>query len=83
MKIMHYERKMPDVEPRVELQISAKPGTNLSSLSYMINTKLGFQTMIQGHHVVVVGRANIDKVVEMSKNPSIEYIDGSVTIASY
>jgi hypothetical protein len=83
IKIMHFERKMPDVEPRVELLVTAKHGTNLSNLSYAISSRLGFQTMVQGHHVLVVGRATIDDVYKLSENPTIEFIDGNVTIASY
>lgn len=83
MKIMHFERKLPDVAPRVELHVRPKHGTNLSDLSYAISSKLGFQTMIQGHHILVAGRATIDDVFALSQNPKIEFIDGSVTIASY
>jgi hypothetical protein len=83
MRIMHFERKMPDVEPHVELLVSARRGTNLSDLAYAISSKIGFQTMVQGHHILVAGRATIDDVYDLSLNPVIEFIEGTVSIASY
>ncbi len=83
MRIMHLERKMPDVEPRVELEIRTKHGTDLPGLAYLISSKFGFQTMVQGHHVLAVGRATINDVFRLSQSSTIEFIGGNASIASY
>lgn len=82
MRIMYFERRLPDVEPHVELLVRVK-GANPSALAYKISSKFGFQTMVQGHHVVVAGRATIDDIFNLSQHDAIEFITGNVSAASY
>ncbi|QLH07193.1 hypothetical protein [Nitrosopumilus ureiphilus] len=83
MKIMYLERKLPDVDPRVELYIDYKSGVDPMKKQEQMRGKYGFptQTSIQG--LTAVGRMNIDLIEEISKDQDIEHISGSATPASY
>ncbi|MEO9309938.1 MAG: hypothetical protein ABI337_06550 [Nitrososphaera sp.] len=83
IKIMYLERKLPDVEPRVELDLKIKNGSDMQRLAYELSSKFGFQSSIHGEHIFLVGRATIDDVHRLSQNEAIEYVSGAVSAASY
>lgn len=83
IKIMYLERKLPDVEPRVELDLKIKNGSDIQLLSYELSSKFGFQSSVHGEHILLVGRATIDDVHRLSQNQAIEYVSGTVSAASY
>jgi len=83
MRVMYLERRLPDVEPHVELDAKIKDGVDRLMLSYEINSRFGFQTSIQNDHLILVGRAKMDDIFSLSQNPSIEFISGNATAASY
>ncbi|CDI06391.1 conserved hypothetical protein [Candidatus Nitrosotenuis uzonensis] len=83
MKIMYLERKLPDVEPKVELDIRVSSESNTLSFLHKINQKFGFQTSARHNHLTAVGRINMDKLAKLASNQEIEWITGSATPASY
>lgn len=83
IKIMYLERKLPDVEPKVELDLKIKNGIDPGKLGYELCSKYGMQSAVHKNHLILVGRATIDDVFEISKHEEVEYVSGSVTAASY
>lgn len=83
MKIMYLERKLPDVEPKVELDIRMSKVFNMSAFMSLINEKFGFQVSTHSNHLTAVGRVNMDKLAHLASNQEIEWIAGSATPASY
>ncbi|MEM4378687.1 MAG: hypothetical protein QXX85_06870 [Candidatus Nitrosotenuis sp.] len=83
IKIMYLERKLPDVEPRVELDLKIKNGSDMQRLAYELSSRFGFQCSVHGEHILLVGRATIDDVHRMSQDQAIEHISGTVSAASY
>ena len=80
--VMYYERNFPDVEPKVELDIHFRDGTNLDGKKYDLERK--FMVAKEGSHGVrAVGLASLADLVELSKDPSVESISGFATCASY
>jgi hypothetical protein len=83
IKIMYLERKLPDVEPHVELDLKIRDGVNAQSLAYELGSDFGFQSAVHGEHILLVGRATIDDVFRLSQNKAIEYVRGAASAASY
>ncbi|MEM2786112.1 MAG: hypothetical protein QXW38_03825 [Candidatus Nitrosotenuis sp.] len=83
IKIMYLERKLPDVEPRVELDLKIKNGSDMQRLAYELSSRFGFQCSVHGEHILLVGRTTIDDVHRMSQDQAIEHISGTVSAASY
>lgn len=83
MKIMYLERKLPDVDPRVDLDIEAKNEAAASNLKNMFAAKFGYLTSNHKNHLSLTGRINIEKLADIASHPDIEWISGSATPASY
>ncbi|HXG74256.1 MAG TPA: hypothetical protein VNK44_05525 [Candidatus Nitrosotenuis sp.] len=83
IKTMYLERKLPDVEPRVELDLKIKSGSDMQRLAYKLSSKFGFQSSVHGEHLLLVGRATIDDIHKLSQDQSVEHISGTVSAASY
>jgi hypothetical protein len=83
MKIMYLERKLPDAEPKVELDIEVNPRADASEMAYQINSKFGFQASAHKNHLTVVGRTNVDKLAKLAAHPDIKWISGLATPASF
>jgi hypothetical protein len=83
MKIMYLERKLPDVDPKVELHIDYKSGVDPIKKQEQMRGKYGFPTQASDHGLTVVGRMNIDLIEEISKDQDIEHVSGNATPASY
>ncbi len=80
--VMYYERKFQDVEPKVELEIHYKEGTNLAKKKYELEAD--YMVALEGKHGIrAVGLASLSDLVELSKDPDIEGIEGFATCASY
>jgi len=83
MKIMYLERKLPDVAPKVELNIEYKAGTDTIKKQEKIRAKYGFQIQTSIHGLTAVGRMSVNLIEEISKDHDIEHISGTATPASY
>lgn len=80
--VMYYERKFTDVEPKVELDIHYRPGTNIDKKKYELEARF-MVAREGGHGLRIVGLATLNDLVELSKDPDIEKIDGFASCASY
>ncbi|MBI5147110.1 MAG: hypothetical protein HZA84_07835 [Thaumarchaeota archaeon] len=83
MKIMYLERKLPDVDPKAELDIKVKNDIIAQNLKNWLDAKLGFQASCHKNHITVAGRISIEKLAKLASYADIEWISGSVTPASY
>ncbi len=80
--VMYYERNFTDVEPKVELDIHYKSGTNMAKKKYELESK--FLVAREGSHGIrAVGLSSLNDLIELAKDPEIEHIDGFATCASY
>jgi hypothetical protein len=83
MKIMYLERKLPDAEPKAELDIRARDEAVAKRLRDWLGDKLGYQVMCHKNHITAIGRMNIERLTGIASNPDIEWISGSATPASF
>ena len=83
MKIMYLERKLPDVEPKAELDVKVKNDIIASNLKDKIGAKFGYQVSCHKNHLTVVGLINMEKLAKLASNSDIEWITGNATPASY
>ena len=83
VKIMYLERKLPDIAPKVELNIKYKSHVDTERKKEIIRSKLGFPNQTTNHGVNVVGRMNTSMVEQFSQDPDVQYITGSATPSSY
>ena len=84
LKVMLYERKMPDVYPSVELEIHYKDGTDMSRKVEGLRVKYGFEVAAYGkNEVLAKGNMNLAMLQGISQDPQIEKLGGSVSVASY
>ncbi len=80
--VMYYERNFTDVEPKVELDIHYRTGTNLDKKKYELESK--YMVAREGESGIrAVGLASLNDVIELAKDPDIEQITGFATCASY
>ena len=80
--VMYYERNLSDVEPKVELDIHYKAGTNLERKKYQLEAH--YMVAREGEHGIrAVGLASMNDIVNLSRDPDIEKISGFATCASY
>lgn len=84
LKTMYYERKMRDVYPSVELEIHYKSDANMERKRDEIRSRYGFMVALHGtNEVLAKGNMSVGMIQEISKDPDVEEITGSVSIASY
>jgi len=83
MKIMYLERKLPDVEPKVELDIKVRNDGIAQNLKDLFGDKLGYQVSCHRNHITAVGRISIERLAKIASHSDIEWIAGSATPASY
>ncbi len=83
MKIMYLERKLPDVEPKVELDIKVKNDIIAQNLKNWFGAKLGYQVSCHKNHILVVGLISIEQLAKIASYADIEWITGNATAASY
>jgi len=83
IKIMYLERKLPDVAPKVELDIEVKNEALAKNLKDWFGDRLGYQVSCHKNHITVVGRISIEKLAKIASYSDIEWISGSATPASY
>ena len=83
MKIMYLERKLPDVEPKVELDVKVKNDIIAQNLKNWFGAKLGYQVSCHKNHITVVGLISIEKLAKIASYSDIEWISGSATPASF
>ena len=84
LKIFLYERKMRDVYPAVDLDIHCKKGTDRERMLNFLRSKYGFMMSLHGNdEIFVKGNMNMSILKQISDDPQVEEITGSVTIASY
>lgn len=80
--VMYYERNFTDVEPKVELDIHYRPGTDLNRKKYEL--EYNYMVAREGEHGLrVVGLASLNDIVNLSRDPDVEKISGFATCASY
>lgn len=84
LKVMLYERKMPDVAPAVELEIHYLSGTNTQRKISEIRDKYGFEVASYEENVVLAkGNMDMSLLQTLSQDPQIERLTGFATVASY
>lgn len=83
MKIMYLERKLPDAEPKAELDIRVGSEAAAKRLKDLLGDKLGYQVMCHKNHVTAIGRMNIERLAGIASYSDIEWISGSATPASF
>ena len=84
LKVMLYERKMPDVYPSVELEVHYGEGTDISRKVEELRTRYGFEVAAYGHNEVLAkGNMSIAMIGIISQDPQIEKLGGSASVASY
>ncbi len=84
MKVMYLERKLPDVEPKVDLDIQFTPGVNIEEKRFRIHDELGLDTAPHGQNgVLTSGRMNALTIVKLASHPSVISVAGNATAASY
>ncbi len=84
LKVMLYERKMPDAYPSVELEIHYQDGTDISRKVEDLRNKYGFEVASYGkNEVLAKGNMSISLLQEISRDPQIEKLEGSASVASY
>lgn len=83
MRIMYLERKLPDVEPKVELDIKLRDGANAADMISAINAKFGFQVSGGKNHITAVGRTDMNRLARFASHPDFKWISGLATPASY
>ena len=83
LKILYYERKFPDVEPKVDLTIEFDDESNMRGRAYQIQSMFGLSDSIHKNEVIASGRLDIAGLVRLASNPHVKHIEGNVTPASY
>ena len=69
LKTMYLERKFPDVDPKVDLDIHFKLGTNVEEKRHQIHEKFGLQTAAHGKNIVTTsGRMNVSAIVHLASH---------------
>ncbi|MDE1726611.1 MAG: hypothetical protein KGH89_05035 [Thaumarchaeota archaeon] len=80
--VMYYERNFTDVEPKVELEIHYRDGTNIDKKKYELEAN--YMVAREGKNGIrAVGLATLTDILVLAKDPDIEKIDGFATCASY
>jgi len=80
--VLYYERKFTDVEPKVELDIHYRDGTNIDKKKYELEAS--YMVAREGERGIrAVGLASLTDLLVLAKDPDIEEIDGFATCASY
>jgi len=84
VKTMYLERKFPGVEPKVDLDIQFKLGTDIQAKKRQINEKFGLQTAVHGKNAVITsGRMDTSAIVYIASNDLVVNVTGNATAASY
>ena len=83
MKIMHLERKLTDVPPKVESHLECASDVDSLRKQNMIRAKCGFPTQMSSHGSTAVGQMNVGLIEEISKDSYIKHVSGTATPASY
>lgn len=83
LKIMYLERKFPDVEPRVDIDIKTRSSINNQKMAYELQSKFGLSIAIHGTEILGSGRLDIENLVKLASNQDIESIHGTASAASY
>lgn len=84
LQVMLYERKMPDVYPMVELEIHYKNGVDISEKVSYIRDRFGLLVAAHSKNEALArGTMSIDMIQEIAKDPQVEKITGSASVASY
>lgn len=80
--VMYYERTLTDVEPKVELEVHYRRGTNLAKKKYELESK--YMVAREGQSGIrAVGLASLNDIIDLAKDTDVEKIDGFATCASY
>ncbi len=84
MQAMYYERKFTDVEPHGEIVVEYKEGIDLDKKRFTLGQKYGFEMALKDRHdMMVVGLMTLSTIYEISKDPDVKWISGTVSCASY
>lgn len=83
LKILYYERKFPDVDPKVDLTIEFNDDVNMRGRAYQIQNMFGLSDAIHKNQIIASGRLSIQGLVKLASNKHVKHIEGNVTPASY
>ena len=83
VKIMYLERRLTDVDPRVELHIEYKSSVDPMKKQEEMRAKYGFPTQTSVHGLTAVGQMTINMIEDISKDKDVRFISGNATPASY
>lgn len=80
--VMYYERNFTDVEPKVELDIHYRDGTNMDKKKYELEST--YMVAREGKTAIrAVGLASMNDILELARDPDVKEISGFATCASY
>jgi len=84
LQVLHYERKMTDVYPLVEMEISYRSGTDRERKKDEFFSKYGFQIALHGkNNILARGNMSMAIIKNISDDPEVEEITGTASVASY
>ncbi|MDE1861664.1 MAG: hypothetical protein KGI33_02000 [Thaumarchaeota archaeon] len=83
MQAMYYERKFTDVEPHGEIAVQYRKGTDLDAKKFVLGRRYGFEIAARNRELALVGLMTLGTIYEISKDPEVEKITGTVSCASY
>lgn len=84
LKVLYYERKMIDVYPSVEMEISYRSGTDRDRKRDELFSKYGFQIALHGkNNIFAKGNMNMAIIKNMADDQEVEEITGTASVASY
>ncbi|MDE1862975.1 MAG: hypothetical protein KGI33_08695 [Thaumarchaeota archaeon] len=80
--VLYYERNFTDVEPKVELAIHYRQGSNLDKKKFDLESR--YLVAREGEHgMKAVGLASLEDLMNLSSDPDVDRITGFATCASY
>ena len=84
MQVMYYERKFPQSDPCVNLDIHYRDGIILEKKQAEFSDKYGFASARMGkNHLLIRGNMSLHTMQQISSDVEIEKMTGSASCASY
>jgi len=84
LAVLYYERKMTDVYPSVEMEISYRSGIDRERKRDELYSKYGFEIGLHGKNSLLArGNMSMAIIKNIADDPEVEEITGTASIASY
>jgi len=84
LQIMNLKRKFPETDPKVELRLCYRPGTNLEKKQLELDNYFACISTTYGEDTLRVEcLTDLDTVYKISQDPDIISIHGTASLSSY